>query len=60
LIGYSIINILPPIPTAGMTKSDLETLMERTRSVMSEAYMKATEQALAHSATPAVNGKMCN
>lgn len=54
--GYSIINILPPIPTAGMTKNDLETLMERTQSVMSEAYMKTTEQALAHSATPLVNG----
>lgn len=58
--GYSIINILPPIPTAGMTKNDLETLMVRTRSVMSEAYMKATEQALAHSATPVINGKTCN
>jgi len=43
-----------------MTKNDLETLMERTRFVMSEAYMKATEQALAHSTTPVVNGKTCN
>lgn len=55
--GYSIVNILPPIPTAGMTKNDLETLMERTRYVMSEAYMKTTEQTLAHSATPVVNSK---
>jgi hypothetical protein len=42
-----------------MTKSDLETLIERTRSVMSEGYMKATEQALAYSASPVVNGAMC-
>jgi hypothetical protein len=43
-----------------MTKNDLETLMERTRSVMLEAYTKATEQALAHSASPFINGTMCN
>jgi hypothetical protein len=43
-----------------MTKNDLEMLMEKTQSVMSEAYMKVTEQALAHSATPVVNGKTCN
>jgi hypothetical protein len=42
-----------------MTKNDLETLIERTRSVMSEAYMKTTEQVLASSASPVVNGTMC-
>jgi hypothetical protein len=60
LIGYSIISILPPIPTAGMTKNDLEMLMEKTRSVMSEAYMKTTDQALAHTASSVINGKKCN
>jgi hypothetical protein len=43
-----------------MTKNDLETLMEKTRSVMSQAYVKTTDQALAHSATPLINGKKCN
>lgn len=58
--GYSIINILPPVPTAGLTKYDLEMLMEKTRCVMSEAYVKTSDQALAHSATPVINGKKCN
>jgi hypothetical protein len=43
-----------------MTKNDLEMLMEKTRSVMSEAYVKTTDQALAHSSKPVVNSKKCN
>lgn len=60
--GYSIINILPPIPTAGLTKHDLEMLMEKTYSVMSEAYVRTTEVALARKklSTPIANGKKCD
>jgi hypothetical protein len=43
-----------------MTKDDLEMLMEKTHSAMSEAYVKTTDQALTYSATPIINGKRCN
>ncbi|KAJ9592758.1 hypothetical protein L9F63_015574 [Diploptera punctata] len=60
--GNSIINILPPIPTAGLTRNDLDMLMQKTHSIMSEAYAKTTEEALAHkkASTPIANGKKCN
>ncbi|XP_069696360.1 1-acyl-sn-glycerol-3-phosphate acyltransferase beta-like isoform X2 [Periplaneta americana] len=58
--GHSIINILPAIPTAGLTKNDVAMLIDKTHSAMSEASMKTTEQVLAHTATPVANGKKCN
>ncbi|XP_067000215.2 1-acyl-sn-glycerol-3-phosphate acyltransferase alpha isoform X1 [Anabrus simplex] len=36
--GKVIIKALPPIPTEGLTSADIDSLMERTRSVMLEAH----------------------
>lgn len=44
--GSSIISILPPIKTEGMTKADLESLMSKTHSTMSEAYTQLSQEVL--------------
>jgi hypothetical protein len=36
--GNIIITTLPPIKTEGLCKSDVEELMNRTRSIMLEAF----------------------
>lgn len=42
--GSSIIKILPPISTEGLTKSDVESLVARTHSTMSEEYDKVSAE----------------
>lgn len=42
--GRVIISTLPPIPTIGMTKSDINTLMERTYDAMSGEYHRITNE----------------
>ncbi|CAH0389204.1 unnamed protein product [Bemisia tabaci] len=42
--GKSVIEILPAIPTAGLTKNDIGELIEKTRTVMNNAYKKLTQQ----------------
>jgi len=44
--GRSIIKILPPIPTAGLTKGDIDALVSRTHSVMSEEFTKLSDKVL--------------
>ncbi|XP_046668858.1 1-acyl-sn-glycerol-3-phosphate acyltransferase beta-like isoform X2 [Homalodisca vitripennis] len=44
--GKSVIKILPPIPTEGLTKSDLESLIARTHSIMSEEFTKLSAEVL--------------
>ncbi|XP_069696357.1 1-acyl-sn-glycerol-3-phosphate acyltransferase alpha-like isoform X2 [Periplaneta americana] len=36
--GKMIIQVLPEIPTAGLTLDDLDSLMEKTRNIMSETF----------------------
>lgn len=42
--GRNILSILPPIPTEGLTKDDVNDLIERTYKVMSEEYAKITKE----------------
>jgi 1-acyl-sn-glycerol-3-phosphate acyltransferase len=42
LPGAIHVVVLPPIPTAGLGKDDVEPLLERTRSVIAEAYRRET------------------
>lgn len=44
--GSSIISILPPIRTEGLTRADLDSLMSKTHSVMSEAYTQLSQEVL--------------
>lgn len=44
--GSSIISILPPIRTEGLTRADLDSLMSKTHSVMSEAYTQLSREVL--------------
>lgn len=44
--GSSIISILPPIRTEGLTKADLDSLMSKTHSIMSEAYTQLSQEVL--------------
>lgn len=44
--GSSIISILPPIRTEGLKKTDLDSLMSKTYSVMSEAYAQLSQEVL--------------
>ncbi|XP_066998663.2 1-acyl-sn-glycerol-3-phosphate acyltransferase beta [Anabrus simplex] len=48
--GDSIISILPPIPTKGLTKDDLEGLIEETHAVMAKEYASITEEAMSRHA----------
>lgn len=45
--GNSYITILPPIPTAGMTKDDLPKLMEQTYKVMNKTFVESTRECFA-------------
>lgn len=42
--GHIVITILPPIPTEGMTKNDLTSLVEKSRTVMQDVYTKTSEE----------------
>ncbi|KAI5698053.1 hypothetical protein M8J75_001061 [Diaphorina citri] len=42
--GRNIISILPPIPTEGLTKDNVNDLMDRTYKAMSEEYEKITKE----------------
>lgn len=44
--GTSYITVLPPIPTAGMTKDDLPELMERTYEIMNKTFVESTTECL--------------
>ncbi|EZA59803.1 1-acyl-sn-glycerol-3-phosphate acyltransferase alpha [Ooceraea biroi] len=44
--GTSYITVLPPIPTAGMTKDDLPKLMERAYEVMNRTFVESTTECL--------------
>ncbi|GLH06328.1 1-acyl-sn-glycerol-3-phosphate acyltransferase [Gryllus bimaculatus] len=48
--GKIIIEALPPIPTKGLGVEDLDSLMERTRSIMSEAHKKIYQEAMEYAA----------
>ncbi|XP_014482674.1 PREDICTED: 1-acyl-sn-glycerol-3-phosphate acyltransferase alpha-like [Dinoponera quadriceps] len=45
--GNSYITILPPIPTAGMTKDDLPKLMEQAHEVMNKTFVESTRECFA-------------
>ncbi|PSN36827.1 hypothetical protein C0J52_25020 [Blattella germanica] len=44
LCGNIIITTLPPIKTEGLSKGDVEDLMNRTRSIMLEAFTVTTKE----------------
>ncbi|GAB1861077.1 1-acyl-sn-glycerol-3-phosphate acyltransferase [Camponotus japonicus] len=44
--GTSYITILPPIPTAGLTKDDLPKLMEQVYEIMNKTFVKSTTECL--------------
>ncbi|CAH0386919.1 unnamed protein product [Bemisia tabaci] len=44
--GTSHVKILPPISTVGLTKADMDQLIERTRSTMNDAYQSLSNEAL--------------
>lgn len=45
--GKMIIQALPEIPTKGLTLDDLDSLVERTRNVMSETYQSLLREVMA-------------
>lgn len=47
VLGKMIIQALPEIPTKGLTLDDLDSLMERTRNVMSETYQSLLTEVMA-------------
>ncbi|XP_020294374.1 1-acyl-sn-glycerol-3-phosphate acyltransferase alpha isoform X1 [Pseudomyrmex gracilis] len=44
--GTSYITVLPPIPTAGLTKDDLPKLMEQTYEIMNKTFVESTSECL--------------
>ncbi|XP_008547800.1 1-acyl-sn-glycerol-3-phosphate acyltransferase alpha [Microplitis demolitor] len=44
--GVNYISILPPIPTKGMTKNDIPSLMEKAYKVMNEEFQQKTQEAI--------------
>lgn len=44
--GHIIISTLPPIPTAGLTKSDLDQLIERTFEAMNKEYQRTSQEVI--------------
>lgn len=44
--GSSYITVLPPIPTAGLTKNDLPKLMEQAYEVMNKTFVESTTECL--------------
>lgn len=47
VLGKMIIQALPEIPTKGLTLDDLDSLVERTRNVMSETYQSLLREVMA-------------
>jgi hypothetical protein len=47
VLGKVIIQALPEIPTKGLTLDDLDSLMERTRNVMSETFQSLLTEVMA-------------
>lgn len=45
--GHSVIKILPEISTKGMTKDDIDGLIDRTQSLMQEEYTKLSKEVYA-------------
>lgn len=43
--GESIVTILPPVSTVGLTRDDLPQLVERVRAVMSDTYRTLSAEA---------------
>lgn len=46
ILGEVIITTLPPIPTTGMTRDNVNELMEETHRVMSEVLKSSSKEAL--------------
>lgn len=46
ILGNSFITILPSIETKGMTKNDLESLVEKTYSTMNQAFTESTQEVI--------------
>ncbi|XP_054270184.1 1-acyl-sn-glycerol-3-phosphate acyltransferase alpha-like isoform X2 [Macrosteles quadrilineatus] len=44
--GRCVIKILPPIPTEGLTKVDIDSLVSKTRALMSEEFKKLSAEVL--------------
>lgn len=44
--GEVVIKILPAIPTEGLTKADLEGLVSKAYTTMSDEYSKLSEEVL--------------
>lgn len=47
VLGKMIIQALPEIPTKGLTLDDLDSLIERTRNVMSETFQSLLTEVMA-------------
>lgn len=45
--GKNIISILPPIPTVGLKKEDLNTLMEKSYNTMNQKYIELSKEVIA-------------
>lgn len=45
--GHNIISILPEIPTEGLTKNDMDALINNTRNLMQAEYQKLSDEAMA-------------
>lgn len=43
-MGKVVVTTLPPIPTEGLTKDDIEALMTKSRDVMMEVFTKTSEE----------------
>jgi lysophosphatidate acyltransferase len=42
--GHIVITILPPISTEGLTKENLNELVEKSRNAMQDVYTKSSEE----------------
>lgn len=51
VLGKMIIQALPEIPTEGLTLDDLDSLMARTRNVMSETFQSLLTEVTAQAPT---------
>lgn len=43
-LGRIVITTLPPIPTEGLNSNDVDILMEKTRSMMSEVFQRTNQE----------------
>lgn len=46
ILGTSYITVLPPIPTAGLTKDDLPKLMEQVYEIMNKTFVESSTECL--------------